>query len=45
MCPEKERYIREVQKRVSIYECDKNGVIVPQLTVKDYSRSAADQVE
>uniref|UniRef100_A0A914WFJ6 PCI domain-containing protein n=1 Tax=Plectus sambesii TaxID=2011161 RepID=A0A914WFJ6_9BILA len=45
MCPEKERYLREVQKRISAYECDDNGRVLPQLTVKDYSRSAADQEE
>lgn len=44
MCPEKERYEREVQKRLSPFECDQQGRVVPQLTVKDYSRSAADQV-
>uniref|UniRef100_A0A0M3K3H9 Germinal-center associated nuclear protein (inferred by orthology to a human protein) n=1 Tax=Anisakis simplex TaxID=6269 RepID=A0A0M3K3H9_ANISI len=45
MCPEKERYQRVVQKRLSVYECDENGVMLPELTVKDYSRSAADQEE
>uniref|UniRef100_A0A914ZCE7 SAC3/GANP/THP3 conserved domain-containing protein n=1 Tax=Parascaris univalens TaxID=6257 RepID=A0A914ZCE7_PARUN len=45
MCPEKERYQRVVQKRMSPYECDANGVMVHELTVKDYSRSAADQEE
>lgn len=44
MCPEKERYQRVVQKRMSPYECDANGVMVHELTIKDYSRSAADQV-
>ena len=44
MCPEKERYLRVVQKRISPYECDSAGSMVPDLTVKDYSRSAADQV-
>ncbi|VDM40686.1 unnamed protein product [Toxocara canis] len=45
MCPEKERYQRVVQKRMSTYECDESGNMVPELTVKDYSRSAADQEE
>jgi hypothetical protein len=44
MCPEKERYVRIVQKRLSAFECDENGGIIHRLTVKDYSRSAADQV-
>ncbi|VDK81505.1 unnamed protein product [Litomosoides sigmodontis] len=45
MCPEKERYMRVVQKRVSTYECHDDGSIAPELTVKEYSRSAADQEE
>ncbi len=43
MCPEKERYVREMQKGLSSYECDQQGQIVHERTVKDYSRSAADQ--
>uniref|UniRef100_A0A0R3S1B7 SAC3_GANP domain-containing protein n=1 Tax=Elaeophora elaphi TaxID=1147741 RepID=A0A0R3S1B7_9BILA len=45
MCPEKERYMRVVQKRLSTYECHDDGSIAPELTVKEYSRSAADQEE
>uniref|UniRef100_A0A8L7T2N4 SAC3/GANP/THP3 conserved domain-containing protein n=2 Tax=Brugia malayi TaxID=6279 RepID=A0A8L7T2N4_BRUMA len=45
MCPEKERYMRVVQKRLSAYECHDDGSIAPELTVKEYSRSAADQEE
>ncbi|VDK85271.1 unnamed protein product [Onchocerca ochengi] len=45
MCPEKERYMRVIQKRLSIYECHNDGSIAPELTVKEYSRSAADQEE
>ncbi|EFO22461.2 hypothetical protein LOAG_06026 [Loa loa] len=45
MCPEKERYMRVVQKRLSTYECHDGGIIAPELTVKEYSRSAADQEE
>uniref|UniRef100_A0A915CWR1 SAC3/GANP/THP3 conserved domain-containing protein n=1 Tax=Ditylenchus dipsaci TaxID=166011 RepID=A0A915CWR1_9BILA len=45
MCPEKERYMRETQKNLNRYECDLQGDMVPSLTVKDYSRSAADQEE
>ncbi|KAM3721943.1 Germinal-center associated nuclear protein [Dirofilaria immitis] len=45
MCPEKERYMRVIQKRLSIYECHDDGSIAPELTVKEYSRSAADQEE
>uniref|UniRef100_A0A915Q7H0 SAC3/GANP/THP3 conserved domain-containing protein n=1 Tax=Setaria digitata TaxID=48799 RepID=A0A915Q7H0_9BILA len=45
MCPEKERYMRVVQKRLSVYECHNDGTMAPELTVKEYSRSAADQEE
>ncbi|VDK63884.1 unnamed protein product, partial [Gongylonema pulchrum] len=45
MCPEKERYMRVVQKRLSLYECSQDGRMAPELTVKEYSRSAADQEE
>lgn len=45
MCPEKERYMRVVQKRLSAYECHNDGSIAPELAVKEYSRSAADQVK
>lgn len=44
MCPEKERYMRVIQKRLSPYECREDGRMAPELTVKEYSRSAADQV-
>lgn len=43
MCPEKERYQREVRKQVSPYE-GHGGMMDPVKAVKDYSRSAADQV-
>lgn len=43
MCPEKERYVREMQKNLNSYECDSNGTIIQERAVKDYSRSAADQ--
>lgn len=44
MCPEKERYMRDVRKNLHRSECDNDGIIIPIQTVKDYSRSAADQV-
>lgn len=44
MCPEKERYMRDVKKSLHFYECDSNGQMVHEKMVKDYSRSAADQV-
>lgn len=44
MCPEKERYVRVIQKRVHPLECSPSGRIAPELAVKEYSRSAADQV-
>ncbi|VDN30402.1 unnamed protein product, partial [Cylicostephanus goldi] len=43
MCPEKERYVRVVQKRISPYECNPDGSLNPNLLVKEYARSAADQ--
>lgn len=45
MCPEKERYIREVQNRMSVYETDEGGAVDASKCVKDYSRSSADQEE
>uniref|UniRef100_A0A5K3ESF5 RRM domain-containing protein n=1 Tax=Mesocestoides corti TaxID=53468 RepID=A0A5K3ESF5_MESCO len=51
MCPETERYFRELRQRVSVFEC-LNSEISSSLwqmdhkkAVKDYSRSAADQAE
>lgn len=43
MCPEKERYMRDVKKNVHFYECDSRGQMAHDKMVKDYSRSAADQ--
>ncbi|KAE9421523.1 hypothetical protein Angca_004800, partial [Angiostrongylus cantonensis] len=43
MCPEKERYVRVVQKRISQFECGADGPMKPHLMVKEYARSAADQ--
>uniref|UniRef100_A0A914PEJ1 SAC3/GANP/THP3 conserved domain-containing protein n=1 Tax=Panagrolaimus davidi TaxID=227884 RepID=A0A914PEJ1_9BILA len=43
MCPEKERYSRLMQGTESFYECD-GGEFNPDKAVKEYSRSAADQV-
>ncbi|VDN54150.1 unnamed protein product, partial [Dracunculus medinensis] len=45
MCSEKERYARIVQKRVSPYECNHLGEMIPKIAVKEYRRSAADQEE
>lgn len=45
MCPEKDRYMREIQKLVHDFECDSNNRLVPEKAVKDYARSAADQEE
>uniref|UniRef100_A0AC34FSQ1 SAC3/GANP/THP3 conserved domain-containing protein n=1 Tax=Panagrolaimus sp. ES5 TaxID=591445 RepID=A0AC34FSQ1_9BILA len=42
MCPEKERYSRQMQHTESYYECD-GDVFNPDIAVKEYSRSAADQ--
>jgi hypothetical protein len=44
MCPEKERYMRDVKKSIHFYECDSRGQMAHEKMVKDYSRSAADQV-
>uniref|UniRef100_A0A0N4ZYC9 SAC3_GANP domain-containing protein n=1 Tax=Parastrongyloides trichosuri TaxID=131310 RepID=A0A0N4ZYC9_PARTI len=44
MCSELEYYTRIVQKRVSPYECDEHGSFDINLMVKDFERSAADQV-
>lgn len=44
MCSEKERYVRIIQKRVSPYECNDLGEMIPEIAIKEYSRSAADQV-
>ncbi|KAK6747644.1 hypothetical protein RB195_000689 [Necator americanus] len=43
MCPEKERYVRIVQKRISQYECNSDGTLNHMHMVKEYARSAADQ--
>lgn len=43
MCPEKERYLRVVQKRISPFECGASGYLEPNRMVKEYARSAADQ--
>uniref|UniRef100_A0A0N4U5W6 SAC3_GANP domain-containing protein n=1 Tax=Dracunculus medinensis TaxID=318479 RepID=A0A0N4U5W6_DRAME len=45
MCSEKERYVRIIQKRVSPYECNDLGEMIPEIAIKEYSRSAADQEE
>jgi hypothetical protein len=45
MCPEKERYMRQVGNLVHAYECFSNGSLNPSAAVKDYARSAADQDE
>lgn len=44
MCPEKERIMRDMRHLVSVYETslESNGM-VEELTVKEYSRSSADQ--
>ena len=44
MCPEKERYMRDVKKSLHFYECHSDGRMVHEKMIKDYSRSAADQV-
>lgn len=44
MCPEKERYMRQLQNLLSDYELDEQGQMAPEKAVKDYARSAADQV-
>lgn len=43
MCPEKERYTRQVGNLLHPYECNFDGTINHALAVKDYARSAADQ--
>ncbi|KAL5111941.1 Germinal-center associated nuclear protein [Taenia crassiceps] len=50
MCPETERYLRELRQRVSVFECRSGESSSPwqmdhTRAVKDYSRSAADQAE
>lgn len=46
MCPEKERYMRETRKQLSIYEVIPNTEMVDHTTaIKEYSRSSADQEE
>ncbi|KAL5962044.1 Germinal-center associated nuclear protein [Taenia solium] len=51
MCPETERYLRELRQRVSVFECrsGESSSAPWQMdhtrAVKDYSRSAADQAE
>ncbi|PIK51248.1 putative germinal-center associated nuclear protein [Apostichopus japonicus] len=48
MCPERERYMRQFQRRLSIYEVENVGAreqkVCHSATVKEYSRSSADQV-
>ncbi|XP_029967911.1 germinal-center associated nuclear protein [Salarias fasciatus] len=46
MCPEKERYMRETRKQLSIYEVIPGTELVDHVTaIKEYSRSSADQEE
>lgn len=46
MCPEKERYMRETRKQLSIYEVIPSTEMVDhRAAVKEYSRSSADQEE
>ena len=45
MCPERERYMRRMRNNLNQYECDAQGQMIAERTVKDYSRSAADQDE
>lgn len=46
MCPEKERYMRETRKQLSIYEVLPNTEMVDHAAaIKEYSRSSADQEE
>ncbi|VDM17338.1 unnamed protein product [Hydatigera taeniaeformis] len=51
MCPETERYLRELRQRVSVFECLNCELssapwrMDHTRAVKDYSRSAADQAE
>ncbi|XP_045476330.1 uncharacterized protein LOC123681997 [Harmonia axyridis] len=43
MCPEKERLLRVIQHQVSSFEHNSNKEMDPNLAVKQYSRSSADQ--
>lgn len=46
MCPEKERLLRETRRQISQYEMSpKTSEMDPNLMVKQYSRSSADQEE
>ncbi|XP_074551191.1 germinal-center associated nuclear protein isoform X2 [Halichoeres trimaculatus] len=46
MCPEKERYMRETRKQLSIYESIPDSEMADHAAViKEYSRSSADQEE
>lgn len=45
MCPETERYMRQVGNLLHPFECNPDGTLNHKLAVKDYSRSAADQDE
>ncbi|XP_077599433.1 germinal-center associated nuclear protein [Stigmatopora nigra] len=46
MCPEKERYMRETRKQLSLYEVLPNTDMVDHTAaIKEYSRSSADQEE
>ncbi|XP_065817978.1 germinal-center associated nuclear protein isoform X2 [Labrus bergylta] len=46
MCPEKERYMRETRKQLSIFEVVLNTEMVEHTAaIKEYSRSSADQEE
>ncbi|XP_072028126.1 germinal-center associated nuclear protein-like [Amphiura filiformis] len=46
MCPEKERYMREYQRRLSVYETlNAQDKVHHPSAVKEYSRSSADQEE
>uniref|UniRef100_A0A8C4IA11 Germinal-center associated nuclear protein n=1 Tax=Dicentrarchus labrax TaxID=13489 RepID=A0A8C4IA11_DICLA len=46
MCPEKERYMRETRKQLSIFEVIPDSEMVDHAAaIKEYSRSSADQEE
>lgn len=46
MCPEKERYMRETRKQLSVYEVLPDTEMVDHTAaIKEYSRSSADQEE
>lgn len=46
MCPEKERYMRETRKQLSVFEVIPDTEMVDHMTaIKEYSRSSADQEE